>query len=187
MNSASHFEISIDLEWVQNGAERASLLLQELRRTYDLTRFEFTDKVRVAPLEIPHSHPILTLNTRYVRGDQMDSLKFLSVYLHEQFHWGVGTLPEGCLKKVSEELKELYPDFHEDPPKGAKDEESSYLHLVINWLEFNALSQLIGIGQARRIILEFDIYTHIYQTIVADYECLQKLFRKHKIYPLYAS
>ncbi len=186
MSCSKDVEISIDLEWVQNGAERAVSLLQELRETYELTRFEFTDKIRIAPLEIPHSHPVLTLNTRYISGDHQTNLKFLSVYLHEQFHWGLCGLPDGRVETLKECLRTLYPGFHKEPLEGARDEESSYLHLIVNWLEFNALSQLIGMEEARQIMLEFDIYTHIYQTVVVDYEMLQQFYSEQEIYPLFA-
>ena len=45
-------------------------------------RLEFTKHVRVAPTEIPHSHPVLTLNTQLYNPDEI-----LCLYLHEQMHW----------------------------------------------------------------------------------------------------
>jgi hypothetical protein len=47
-----------------------------------LRPFEYTNHLRVAPTEIPHSHPILTLNTAL-----FDPNAILCEYLHEQMHW----------------------------------------------------------------------------------------------------
>ncbi|NJM35541.1 MAG: bifunctional phosphoribosylaminoimidazolecarboxamide formyltransferase/IMP cyclohydrolase [Rhodomicrobium sp.] len=42
--------------------------------------------VRIQSRVIPHSHPVLTLNTQYVEDDTAQTATFL----HEQFHWFLG-------------------------------------------------------------------------------------------------
>ena len=75
-------EIVLDLDEVHRSVDRVRVVLIDLRRRYNLAPFEYTKRVRIAPLEIPHSHPIITLNT-WVR----DELGLLCTYLHEQVHW----------------------------------------------------------------------------------------------------
>jgi hypothetical protein len=82
MSIGQDFEIELDFTRVQHSAERVRTMLLELRKRFDLTPFEFCKKVRIAPTEIPRSHPQITLNT-WVRDD----LSLLSTYLHEQLHW----------------------------------------------------------------------------------------------------
>ena len=79
------FNVEIDLETAQRDAEAARDLLRGLRERYDLSDWEYTHTVRIAPLEVPHSHPVLTLNAMDVRDEDA----FLSTYLHEQIHWGL--------------------------------------------------------------------------------------------------
>ena len=54
-----------------------------LTKDYDLEPFLFTKKINIQSRVIPHSHPILTLNTRNAEFP----LKILSTWLHEEFHW----------------------------------------------------------------------------------------------------
>jgi len=83
MSIGQDLEIELDFTSVQHSAERVRTMLLALRRRFDLTPFECCKKVRIAPTEIPHSHPQITLNT-WVRDED---LGLLSTYLHEQLHW----------------------------------------------------------------------------------------------------
>jgi hypothetical protein len=76
--------ISVDFAAVRDSAERVRGMLLDMRARFDLSPFEYTRQVRIAPTEIPHSHPVLTLNT-WVRDD----LGLLLMYVHEQMHWYV--------------------------------------------------------------------------------------------------
>ena len=64
--------IEIDLAETQRAAELVRDLLRKLRSEHDLGRFEYTTRVRVAPGEIPHSHPVLTLNSKRCVGAGSD-------------------------------------------------------------------------------------------------------------------
>jgi hypothetical protein len=68
MSIGQDFEIELYFTRVQHSAERVRTMLLELRKRFDLTPFEFCKKVRIAPTEIPRSHPQITLNT-WVRDD----------------------------------------------------------------------------------------------------------------------
>jgi len=61
MSTGRDFEIELDFTRVQNSAERVRTMLHKLRRRFDLTPLEFCKEVRIAPTEIPHSHPRIIL------------------------------------------------------------------------------------------------------------------------------
>ena len=77
--------MSISLATGTEGEARARDQLLLLLDRYELHRWQFTSRVRIEQGAIPHSHPVLTLNTRYPDDD----LLALSTYLHEQLHWFV--------------------------------------------------------------------------------------------------
>jgi len=61
-------QIALDFTAVQRGAERVRNMLLDLRQRFDLSPFEYSKQVRIAPTELPYSHPRITLNT-WVRDD----------------------------------------------------------------------------------------------------------------------
>src|SRR5262245_53037606 len=63
--------------------ERGRDQLRRLLRAYDLHKWLFTRDVLIQSGVIPHSHPVLTLNTRYVDDDTAQ----LATFVHEQLHW----------------------------------------------------------------------------------------------------
>src|SRR5689334_3245027 len=63
--------------------ERGREQLRRLLRTYDLHRWLFTRDILIQSGVIPHSHPVLTLNTRYLVDDTAE----LATFVHEQLHW----------------------------------------------------------------------------------------------------
>jgi hypothetical protein len=77
------FRYSIDLSMARARAEKIIECIKRLREHHhDLGRFEYTSHLRVAPTEIPHSHPVLTLNAELYDADEI-----LCEHLHEQMHW----------------------------------------------------------------------------------------------------
>ena len=57
--------------------------IETMARDYDLRPWTFTSMIMIDQTAIPHSHPVLTINTRHL-GNK-DAL--LSTYLHEELHW----------------------------------------------------------------------------------------------------
>lgn len=78
---------------------------------------------------IPHSHPVLTLNTR-IEGD----VDLLSVLVHEQLHWFANE-KEDAVEEAVLEFRQIFPEVPVRGHEGARDEYSSYLHLVVCDLE----------------------------------------------------
>ena len=165
----------------RKAAEQVRGLLRKLRKEYDLKPFEYTTTVRIAPGEIPHSHPVLTLNTMLrVEG------ALLSIYIHEQMHWYVTWFsyirPEKW-RTIRNELETHFPSVPIKFPEGAHTLASSYLHLVVNWLEVKATSTLLGREAAVRIASENFVYSGIYQIVLTEWDWLSRLYHKHGLAP----
>jgi hypothetical protein len=91
MSKHSDLTIRLDFATVHRSAAHVRDVLFRLRDDFDLNQFEYCKKVRIAPTEIPHSHPEITLNTWL-----SDDLALLSSYLHEQMHWYVTWYSHAC-------------------------------------------------------------------------------------------
>lgn len=115
--------------------------LTRLLASYDLTPWIFTTQVKVEAGAEPHSMPILTMNTDHLDND----LRQLSIFIHEQAHWHIYEAEER--DAAIAELREAYPD-------APMDSDRLYQHLLVAWVELDALVELIGEDDARRVIRE---------------------------------
>ncbi len=176
--------IEIDLSEAQRGAEAARDLLNELRARHDLSGWEYTDKVRIAPLEFPHSHPVLTLNSRLVLRDRPDEDAFLCSYLHEQIHWALDIYREDESSCAIERFRDVYPNAHTAPPETAANENSTYLHLVVNWLEIEAASEFIGRERAEAVARNSVGYKWMYRVVVDDRKRIEEILKSTGVLPL---
>ena len=153
--------------------------LDLLIRKYNLKKFYFTDVVTIdETADYPHSHPVLTLNIRHSGKENI----LLSTFIHEQIHWfAVQYFPR--MKAAVQELKILYPTVPVGYPTGARDEFSTYLHIIINWLELNALSVLLEKSEYEEVVnfLQTDHYRWIYHIVVSDHDVIKKILDKHEI------
>lgn len=150
--------------------------VRSLANKFDLAPWILTRKIRVESGVIPHSHPMLTLHTKYLGNP--DGL--LATFLHEQIHWHLASpVRQVPVREAKEELRRLYPKVPKAVDGGAASRESTYLHLLVNWLEFDALVSLVGRENARRIIEEKDHYEWIYARILADDARLESLMMRH--------
>ena len=155
--------------------------LQRLIKTYDLSKWTFTNSILIDEEAIPHSHPVLTLSTRHVKDDEL----LLSTFLHEQTHWFL-TQNQKATEDAKKELRAMFPKVPIKPPEGASDEESTYLHLIVICLEYRADRELLGELKARQI-MEFwanDHYTWIYKTVLERPRDIGNIAFKHKLVPM---
>jgi hypothetical protein len=177
------FRIDVDLDHARSEGERVRALLTALRRRHDLARFEYTRVVRVVPGGETFSHPILTLGNRFAGNEDL----LLSTYLHEQMHWylwHLGTPERDPIAPFFDELVRRYPEAPTALPDGARSYESTYLHLVINWLEVAATSELIGRQRACAIADASFTYRWIYRTVLKDWDMLGELYERHGLVPI---
>lgn len=156
-------QIRIELE---HDSERERATAEQLRAVldrYDVARWIWTDAVRIDQTQIPHSHPVLTLHTRAL-GAETDQL---STFVHEQFHWWTVQEDDATGAAIAE-FRQLFPDPPVGGREGARDQRSSWLHLLVCDLEYQAMELLIGREEARALLSAAGHYTWIYETVLND-------------------
>ncbi len=156
--------------------QRSCDQLERLLTAYDLSPWTFTTSIRMADFAVPHSHPVLTLNTRHLHDD----LQALSTFLHEQIHWFEEANPARVAAAVAE-FRHLYPNAPASMPEGAADLDSTYLHLVVCPLEFAALTRLLGLAEAREVIGAKPYYTWLYERTLADWDLIHDVLTRHAL------
>ncbi len=147
---------------------------------YDLRRWQCTNRVRIEYGVIPHSHPVITLNTRYPDDDAL----VLSTYLHEQLHWFVWRR-NPRKRRALRELRQRYPTVPTGHPEGAGSEYDSYLHYLVCYLEYWSMIEVVGPEEARRVIDAWctSYYTEIYKTVLRDFEAIGEIAARYDLLP----
>ncbi len=141
-----------------------------LLRTHDLRPWLFTRRIRIERGVIPHSHPVLTLNTRYLGQDDRQ----LGAFVHEQLHWFTEA-ESGATAAAMAALKTRYPDVPVGGAEGGNDRESTYEHIIVCWFEFDALKRLLGEAAARQQLAQQRHYTWIYARVLGETDALGRL------------
>jgi hypothetical protein len=81
-------------------------------------------------------------------------------------------------------LEYRYPDPPIGRDEGADTLASTHLHLIVNWLEIEALSSLIGAEAARAHVVQLHYYRWIYASVLRDWEALRGLYACHQLVPI---
>jgi hypothetical protein len=176
---AQHPDLTIEL--VRNDtSERATKdQLIRLTKSYQLDKWLFTKRVVIESGRqvIPHSHPVLTLSTRHLKDDEL----LLSTFIHEQLHWYISDHPQK--DEILAALKQRHPSPMTDFPYGSGGETDTYFHLIICYLEYSALIQLIGEFRAYQVMLfwQQDHYTWVYKTVLEDRRSLHAIATQFKL------
>ncbi len=142
-------------------------IIEEMMSRYDLTRDIFTKEIIIESKAIPHSHPVLTLNTRTISDPHM----YLATFIHEQMHWYFDAQNEKT-KKFIALMKIKFPEVPKQFAGGAKDDDSTYLHLGVCYYEFMEIERVLGKKEARRIFEKSDIYTWVRQQVLDKSEVI---------------
>ncbi len=148
--------------------------LQKLLQQYDLSKWIFTQKILIENKVIPHSHPVLTLNTKE-DGDVL-----LATFVHEQIHWFLSANSDRT-EKAKAELKAIYPKVPVGSPDGARNKESTYLHLIVNYLEYEAMRELVGAVRAKEVFEGKGYYRWIYRTVLTDSGRIKDVVERNKL------
>src|SRR5687768_4308895 len=135
--------------------------LERLRATRDLSRWLFTRTVQIQSRVIPHSHPVLTLNTQYLDNDAAQ----VATFVHEQLHWFL-VRDQATLAAAIADVERLYPEAPDALPQGARGRSSTHLHVLICLLEFDAVRELFGETTARQTLGAFSHYTWVYREVL---------------------
>jgi len=180
ITSCAQDKIDISLKNGSAGEIQTRDQLQRLLKTYDLSKWIFTKSILIDEKAIPHSHPILTLHTRHLKDDDL----LLSTFVHEQLHWFL-VQNDKETKEAMKDLRALFPKVPVGFPNGAEDEESTYLHLLVNCLEYRADRELLGELRAKQV-MEFwasDHYTWVYRTVLDRIRDIGNIMFRYKLIP----
>ena len=154
--------------------------LERLVKTYDLSKWIFTKAILIDEKSIPHSHPVLTLHTRHLKDDDL----LVSAFVHEQLHWFLVQKDQETNEAIKE-LRVVFPKVPVGFPEGSEDEESTYLHLLVNYLEYRADRELLGELRAKQV-MDFwatDHYKWVYKTVLERTRDIGNIAFKHKLIP----
>jgi len=176
--------VAIELAHNSGNEQQVKAQLQRLLKEYDLSRWIFTRKIRIEQGTRPHSHPVLTLNTRYATNDRL----LLAGFVHEQIHWFLVGKGRDASKAIAE-AAQRYSDAPESiADGGAGNAGSTTLHLVVCQLEFESLRALLGADTATAVVQEQIKegvsglgYQWIYQKVLDDQDQLSELIRKYNL------
>ena len=172
--SSSDFDIRL-----ARGSEREQAAAKQLRRlldTYDISPFTFTYSVVIREGDVPHSHPRLTINTIHLEDDA----SALSVFIHEQFHW-LGSAMEAATDAAIEDLQAIYPRVPNYRGGGARDDYSTYVHLIVGLQEYRATASLFGEVEAKRVIARKPHYRWIYRQVIENEAAIAAIVAKHSL------
>jgi len=172
--------LEITLKQGTPGEARTREQLQRLLDAYDLSPWIYTKSIVIDEKAIPFSHPVLTLHTRQAKDDDL----FVSTFLHEQLHWFLMERSEATALAIAD-LRRLFPTVPAGGTAGARDEESTYLHLLVCYLEQHADIRVLGELRTKQV-MDFwatDHYTWVYQTILSRSRDIGQVIRDRKLIP----
>lgn len=151
--------------------------LEGLLSKHDLETYLYTKEIMIQTGTIPHSHPVLTLNTNFE-----NDIYLLSTFLHEQMHW-YSLSKEYDNEALGNTIFKMYPEVPTELPQGAGTTQGTYLHILICYLEYHTLSQVISKEAAEEHMrfMTGKHYTWVYKTILQDENKLHDLFQQHDL------
>jgi hypothetical protein len=159
--SKTPVKLNIKLAHGNEAERKGKELIEEFLVKYDIERDIFTKDISIEAMVIPHSHPVLTLNTRTIDEPNM----YLDTFIHEQIHWFFAAKEKETQKFIIL-MKSQFPDAPAEKQDGAKDSESTYLHLGVCYFEFKAIERILGRNEAKRIFKESDVYTWVRKQVL---------------------
>jgi len=168
--------VEIELSHNTPGEQAEAARLRRLLSRLDLAPWVFTRRVLIDEQVPPHSHPVLTVGY----GDHGDDNLLLSNFVHEQLHWWLVAHQQQADAAISE-LRELFPHVRVGGLNGAANEQSSYLHLLVNWLEWQGDKALVGESKAADVMAFWkgDHYRVLYRTVLDSEDVIARIVAKH--------
>lgn len=153
--------------------------IERLAEQYDLAKYTITSDIVIDEKAMNHSSPVLTQNVRFLDNDD----RALSAYVHEQAHWVLMTHHRNQARDMLVELERLYPNIDIKRPYGDGNSATSYLHLPVLMLEWQALEQLIGTERARAV-MDFkrqDHYKDLYATVIEHRKQMEGFLNRYSV------
>jgi hypothetical protein len=164
-------QIEIRLAAGNESEKQTEIQLNRILKNWDLAKWTFTKTVLIDSGVIPHSHPILTLNTSTPANDTVK----LKSFVHEQLHWFLSRY-HAAADSAIDDLTRVFPDAPGETPD---ERNSNYLHLLVGVLEFDALDELFGEKTATRLIARTPFYTWVYRKVLDHQELIRGILKKY--------
>jgi hypothetical protein len=172
-------KLDITLQHISSGEQQQRALIDRLARQYDLSKYTITQKIVIDEQAINHATPVLTLNLRFVANDD----RALSLYIHEQAHWLLIKNYRSRTREMLAELLKLFPNIDTSPPNGDGNVGTSYIHLVVIMLEWQALEDLVGVTRAKEV-LEFKRsirYKALFGTVIDHRKQMEDFLKRYDV------
>ncbi len=168
---AKKVDFKIELHSGNESERKAEALIRGFGKTYDLSPYIFTKDIFIQSMIIPHSHPVLTLNTRQISEPE----RYLALLIHEEIHWFFAAGErEAQLVKFISRMREKYPRVPSRKNGGAIDDESTYLHFGVCYYELEAMKKYIGEKKAIENFGTEDVYSWIRKEILNNKEFVKE-------------
>ncbi len=159
--------------------EQRKAQMERLAKQYDLKKYTITRDILIERGAMNHSYPVLTLNLRFLDNDDLA----LSAYAHEQGHWVLMERHRGDNPRLFEDLHSMFPNLEIQAPEGDGELRSSYFHIAVCMLEWQAMEDLLGPERARKVIewKQSDHYKAIYSTILNQRERVEAVLNRYDV------
>jgi hypothetical protein len=159
--------------------EQRKQQMERLARQYDLSKYTITRDIIIERGAMNHSSPVLTLNLRFLDNDDLA----LSAYVHEQGHWYLMERHRPGNPQLFEDLQRTFPNLDYRVPDGDGELRSSYFHIAVCMLEWQAMEELVGAERARKVIewKQKDHYNAIYAILLNRREQVESVLNRNGV------
>jgi hypothetical protein len=153
--------------------------MERLAKEYDLKKYTITRDIVIDRGAINHSSPVQTLNLRFLDNDDLA----LSAYVHEQGHWVLMERHRAENPALLQDLQRTFPTLPIAPPEGDGELHSSYFHIAVCMLEWQAMEELVGPQRARKVIewKHRDHYKAIYAIVMSRREEVEGVLNRYNV------
>lgn len=159
--------------------EQRKQQMERLAQEYDLKKYTLTRDILIERGAINHSHPVLTLNLRFLDNDDLA----LSAYVHEQAHWLMMDRLRLDNPQLLEDLRRAFRSLDFRVPEGDGELRTSYFHIAVCMLEWQAMEALVGLDRARKVIewKQGDHYKSIYAIVLNERATVESILNRHGV------
>jgi hypothetical protein len=153
--------------------------MERLAKEYDLSKYTITRDIEIDRSAMNHSSPTLTLNLRFLDNDDLA----LSAYVHEQAHWVLMSRNRFDNPHLLADLERAFPGLEYERPQGDGEVKSSYFHIAVCMLEWQAMEELVGPERAQKAIewKQTDHYKAIYALVLSQRGRVEAVLKGHQV------
>lgn len=137
-----------------------------------------TNTIKIEPHVIPHSHPILTLNTRPLSSINVDKV-YLQLLVHENLHW---------MRKTPMMMTLLSKKYKDDWTKDSKlrrdlkNKFKSFIeHIIVVFNEINIIKPLLSQREFNNIYFKYSAYKYMNRWVLDNFDRIKEDLTKLKL------